>query len=234
MASIGSDPNGFKRILFVAPDGKRKTIRLGKATMKQATAFKVKVEALIGQSITGAVDNEVSRWLAGLDGQMYSRLAAVGLAVPRSTTAPRLKEFLDSYVAGRPDIKPRTRWDLEVCARRLVEHFGPDKPLRSIKPGDADDWCAVLRAKYANATATRTIKRAKQFFQAAVRRELLTRNPFGDCKAGHQSNPARSFFVTQKDTAAVLAACPDAEWRLIMALRRYGGIRCPSELPTLT
>jgi hypothetical protein len=53
MATIGSDPNGFKRILFVAPDGKRKTIRLGKATMKQATAFKVKVEALIGQTITG-------------------------------------------------------------------------------------------------------------------------------------------------------------------------------------
>jgi len=46
MATIGNDPNGHKRILFVASDGKRKTIRLGKATMKQATAFKVKVEAL--------------------------------------------------------------------------------------------------------------------------------------------------------------------------------------------
>ena len=50
MATIGNDPNGRKRILFVAPDGKRKTIRLGKATMKQATAFKVKVEAPVREA----------------------------------------------------------------------------------------------------------------------------------------------------------------------------------------
>ena len=30
MASIGTDPGGLRRILFVAPDGERKTIRLGK------------------------------------------------------------------------------------------------------------------------------------------------------------------------------------------------------------
>ena len=47
MATIGSDANGRKRILFVAGDGTRKTVRLGKVTMKQAEAFKVKVEAVI-------------------------------------------------------------------------------------------------------------------------------------------------------------------------------------------
>ena len=234
MATIGNDPNGFKRILFVAPDGKRKTVRLGKVTAKQATAFKVKVEGLIGGTITGVLDDEVSRWLAALDDEMHRRIAAVGLVAPRATATARLGEFLDAYVAGRPDIKPRTRWNLEICARRLTEHFGANKLLRDIKPGDADDWCAMLRAKYAGATAARTIKRAKQFFAAAVRKDLLSRNPFAECRAGHQSNPARSCFVSQADTAAVLAACPDVEWRLIVALCRYGGIRCPSELLTLT
>jgi hypothetical protein len=148
--------------------------------------------------------------------------------------ATRLGEFLDGYIASRPDVKPRTKWNLEICARRLVEHFGKDRPLRDIKPGDADDWCAMLRAKYANATAVRTIKRAKQFFAAAFRKDLIPRNPFADCKAGHQSNPARACFVSQEDTAAVLEACPDAEWRLILALCRYGGLRCPSEVLTLT
>jgi Phage integrase family len=37
------------------------------------------------------------------------------------------------------------------------------------------------------------------------------------------------FFVTREDAAKVLAACPDAQWRLLFALSRYGGLRCPSE-----
>lgn len=32
----------------------------------------------------------------------------------------------------------------------------------------------------------------------------------------------------------VLAACPDSEWRLIFALCRFGGLRCPSEVLNLT
>src|SRR5262249_59897506 len=101
MATIGNDPNGFKRILFVAPDGKRKTIRLGKATMKQATAFKVKVEALVGQAITGVADDEVSRWVAGLDDETHGRLAKVGLVRPRDCEGKTLGALIDGYVAGR-------------------------------------------------------------------------------------------------------------------------------------
>jgi hypothetical protein len=39
MASIVNDPNGRRRIQFVSPDGKRKTIRLGKIDRKTAEAF---------------------------------------------------------------------------------------------------------------------------------------------------------------------------------------------------
>lgn len=86
MASIGSDPNGHRRILFMAGDGKRKTIRIGKATAKQAEAFKVKVEALVTGAFTN-IDDETARWLAGLDDAIYGRLAAVGLVPERQGVA---------------------------------------------------------------------------------------------------------------------------------------------------
>src|SRR5436190_23677189 len=109
MATIGNDPNGFRRILFVAGDGSRKTIRLGKATMKQAEAFKVKVEALVGTGITGSMDDETARWLAALPDATHARLAAVGLAKARQPVgATTLGPFIDSYIAGRTDIKPNT------------------------------------------------------------------------------------------------------------------------------
>src|SRR5262245_43912573 len=101
MATIGNDPNGRKRILFVAPDGKRKTLRIGKATMKQAIAFKVKLEALVGQALSGNLDDEASRWLAGQDAKMYGRLVAVGLAKPRNCGGQSLGVLIDGYIAGR-------------------------------------------------------------------------------------------------------------------------------------
>lgn len=63
MASIAKDRNGRKRILFVDSDGKRKTIRMGKISMKQAEPFKVRVEALIAGRF-GAIDPETARWVA--------------------------------------------------------------------------------------------------------------------------------------------------------------------------
>ena len=44
-----------------------------------------------------------------------------------------------------------------------------------------------------------------------------------------QANKAREFFVTHEMPTKVLEACPDAEWRLLFALSRFAGLRCPSE-----
>ena len=106
MASIGKDRNGRKRILFVAEDGSRKTIRLGKASMKQALAFKVKLEALIAGQYAG-IDDETARWLTALPDDIHAKLADVGLVEPRASLL--LGDFLEQYIEGRHDVKPATR-----------------------------------------------------------------------------------------------------------------------------
>ena len=80
MASVVNDPNGRKTIQFVTGDGTRRTVRLGKATKRQAEGIKVKVEqlALTATGVTGIVDDETAKWLAGLDESMYDKLAAGG------------------------------------------------------------------------------------------------------------------------------------------------------------
>ena len=47
MASIAREKNGNRRILFVAPDGKRPTIRLGKVSQRAAEGIKYRVEQLL-------------------------------------------------------------------------------------------------------------------------------------------------------------------------------------------
>ena len=41
------------------------------------------------------------------------------------------------------------------------------------------------------------------------------------------ANKGRQRFISREDAQKVLDACPDAEWRLIFSLCRYGGLRCP-------
>ncbi len=70
---------------------------------------------------------------------------------------------------------------------------------------------------------------ARQIFRWAGRRGLAQTNPFAELKAGAQVNPARAVFVSRETIARVLDAAPDAEWRLLIALSRFGGLRVPSE-----
>lgn len=235
MASIGMDGNGRRRILFVAGDGTRKTIRLGKVSQRQAEAFKVRVESLVAQGITGSADDEVSRWLAGLDDLMYSRLAAVGLIKARTSSGTlALGPFIDAYIEGRSDIKPNTRIGLGQARRNLVEFFSANKPLGDVTEGDAEEYRRHLIGKLSVNTARRLCGRAKQFFRFAVRKRMIRENPFTGIESNVRSNPARQFFVTRKMADAVIEACPDCQWRVIVALSRYGGVRCPSETIALT
>jgi len=70
---------------------------------------------------------------------------------------------------------------------------------------------------------------AKLFFGAAKRKRLIPENPFSDLKAAIRSNPTRFYFITREEARKVIDACPDAQWRLLFALSRFGGLRCPSE-----
>ena len=93
-----------------------------------------------------------------------------GLVVARQARgAGQLGAFLASYIAQRTDLKRNTVRNLETSRVRLVEFFGQKKPLADISSGDADTFLLWLRARYASGTASLTVKRAKQFFRAAVR-----------------------------------------------------------------
>ena len=232
MASIGKDKNGRRRILFVAPDGKRKTIRLGKMPQRAAEAIKVKVENLVGAAVSGCGwDNETARWVADLPDTLADKLAAVDLIPKRKKETPTdtLGAFLDAYIEGRSNLKPNTKRNYEVTRKHLINHFGRERLLAEITPGEADEWLEALREKLSAATVSREVKRARQFFRAALRKRLIAENPFTDLSTPAQVNASRAYFITTAIIEKVIEACPDAEWRLIVTLSRYGGLRCPSE-----
>ncbi len=236
MASITTRSNGLSFIQFVL-DGKRHTVNMGRLTGDRATRFKTHVEALVRAKKYGIdLSDQSADWLHKLDDTVHEALARTGLVSPRKVVeVPTLSTWLDSVIVSRTDVKPNTTSKLRNARERLVKHFGADRLIDSIHPADADGFLRHLKAEdYADLTVGRTVKYARQFFRVAVRGKLLTENPFEDVKASTAANAKRMFFLTREMATAVLDACPDHHWRLIFALARYGGLRCPSEHMRLT
>jgi integrase len=233
MASIATEPNGRRRILFIDGDGSRKTIRLGKVSQRSAEVVKVKVEDLVGAKLGGgAPSDETSRWIANLDDDLHDKLSRVGLVKPRGVAT--IGVFTREYIDGRADLKHYSRVNMNAARRYLLEVFDEKKPLRSFTEGDAEDWKqAMIRKGRAENTIRKASGRIRQFFNAAKRRVLVSSNPFDILPASVQAVHERFHFVSREDAASVLEACPDTEWQVIFTLCRYGGLRCPSEVRML-
>ena len=235
MASLSKDAGGRKRIVVKSPDGKRRPVRLGKMSVKDAQSILARISALESAAISGIpLDTETAAWVGNRTDTFYGKLAAVGLVPKREAKKEAepltLGGFLDTYMDGRSDIKPSTRCNLAQAKRNLVRFFGVDRPLTDITPGDCDEFRRDLMTRLAENTVRRCCGRAKQFFRAAMRKKLIVENPFSDMKGLNvKANPDRFYFVTREETQAVLDACPDTQWRLLFALARFGGLRTPSE-----
>ncbi len=230
MASISLDrKTGRRTIQYVGMDGKRRSIRLGKVSQRLAEQVKVRVEILAAAQATGHVtDADTIRWLSTIDDALASKLAKVGLSQKRD--ASTLAGFIDGYIVSRTDLKPRTVFLCTQARGYMVEYFGEGKLIRSITPGDGDEFRLHLLGKgLSENTTRRVIGRCKQFFNAAIRRKLIHENPFADLSGAVRATPERFHFISREDADKIIDACPTAEWRVIFALSRFGGLRCPSE-----
>lgn len=246
MASVYRQKNGLVVIDFISPDGSRKYLRVGRLALDSAKSIASRVEQLVEARTLGEpFGRDLAVWVRGLEPRLRDKLAAVGLVAAQERFT--FIAFVDSYIArgqredGKP-AKPNTIAIWNRTRRYLCGFFGEDRPLQGITKGDVKDFVAFLRTEQLNAegkvirkslgdeTIRRTCGHAFQFLQDAVDRELIDRNPFKDAdRATSSGDRRRQFFVTREITSRVLDALPDAEWRLLFALSRFAGLRCPSE-----
>ena len=243
MASLhkqAGDRPGFK-LRFRDQTGRQRVLWLGQVSKRTADAFAKHVAELVrAASLNLRPDGDTEKWGNDLDGRHRDRLVALGLVAPQTSQgksidgAISLDDYLTQYIDGRTDCKPTTIINFKQTKRLLVEFFKADCPLRGITEADSDRWRRWLVARpMAVATVSKHIKRTKTMFSEAVRDRVLRESPFADQRGGKESNKARHYFVTRAISNAVLEHCPDHDWRLIFALTRFGGFRCPSEVTAL-
>jgi len=232
MASISKDAAGNIRIMFTGTDKKRRTLYLGTVNKKIAEAIKLRVETLIASTASRSpLDGETAAWVGNVGDELAEKLAAVGLIPTRESR--KLRDFLDNYIAGRKNdghTKKATLITIHRVADDLATVLGSNADLRGVSVENAEGFKQFYQDKeLAGATTYRRLKMAKMLFNHAVKLKLVNENPFADVK-GKNSNPVeRRYYITESDTLKLIDAA-NPTWRTIVALARFGGLRCPSEL----
>lgn len=241
MASISHDrKNNRWRIQFISPDGSRRSVSTP-ASQKvkdkgrgKAETFKGRIEELLSAKLTGtAISRALSLWVVDLPDETHDKLSNAGLIEPRLSA--KLGPFLASWFEERKNQKHSTLTVWGHARRNLLDFFGADKDLRSITEEDAERFERWLK-EHENLQETTIRKRcgfSKQMLTSAVKARLLDKNPLQALKVAAVGNKKRQYFVTEAESQKVLEACPDAEWRAMFALARYGALRCPSEVQAL-
>lgn len=249
MASIGNEGERgeLKRIMFRDAVGKQQSLRLGKCSQRNAQLALAAMEHLLeAKQHDAPPHHDAVRWLDKIDDRLHGRVVALGLTKPRDAAVVTLGMLLDQWNATAA-VKPSTRAAYKQTVDSLLESFGADARLGMLTTADADAWRKSIAEpvkvtdaqgkettkRLAPATVAKRVHVARAIFKRAVRWGYIPSSPFAELRAGSQSNPDRSHYIGQESIHAILDACPNNEWRAVVALSRFAGLRCPSEVGLL-
>ncbi|MEM6469288.1 MAG: phage integrase SAM-like domain-containing protein [Planctomycetota bacterium] len=101
--------------------------------------------------------------------------------------------------------------------------------FNALTKGDIDRWKRWMTtdtqgAKLAKNTSVQNIKRFRQMMRQALDDGLVNVNPFAGIKIDLSSDRTKNRYLSTSDTTAILEACPDQEWQVIVALCRIAGL----------
>jgi len=154
----------------------------------------------------------------------------VGL-IPDRPKALTLSGLIDLYGEEKEARnKSGTRTNHRTISNDLTGFFKPITDPRSLTEADAKRFVDHLREReLAPYTVARRVRRVRSIFAFAVKKKLIPRNPFTDLKTPASLPDDRKAYVTTTDTERLIAVA-NPTWRTIVALCRFAGLRCPSEV----
>ncbi|WP_432798692.1 tyrosine-type recombinase/integrase [Poriferisphaera sp. WC338] len=248
MSSIStSKQTGARTIQFSLDGRRRRSLRLGTVTMRQARQIQVFVDDLVHSVKTGTrPTGKTQAWIAEVSEDIYGRLVGVGLCESKEAQViATLEGLCERFIAGkRGSVKPATLPTYRRAVNHLYAYFKRSKPTNEITPADALDFQSDLRSKKAvgrdeclsDATCRKCCGLARQIFAYGEAAGWVERNPFAHkgIKVAVYGNEEKRRYIEHGIMIQLLQHAPSQEWRLLLVLGRYGGLRIPSEIKGMT
>lgn len=149
--------------------------------------------------------------------------------------AKTLDDWRTKYLAQNEHLNEQTVTRYKAAMQWAERYFRKDAVLDKITPTQAIDFVAWLRKQrrgnvptgdvLSPATVWGIVSFLRSWFEAARVQGVVTRNPFESVKNPMPKKAEDHPYVSVEDVEKVIAACPNASWRLVFGLTRYAGLR---------
>ena len=241
MASISKDKNGTKRIVYYKADKKQASIRLGNVPMKMAETIRVHVRNLLSaQALGQSVCPETAKWLADIPDQLYQKFVDKKFIPPRRVVGT-LGEMIPKIIKEKSIIAGAKPATVEIWGQSevsLYRYFGEDRRVDTITDIEAKEFCVWLakhgRLKDSGALKQSTVAKRMQhvlsFFLDMVKKGDIPHNPFAGLAKKAKVDERNNLHIPAETILHIMEYAPDAEWRLMIALWRFAGLRAASEV----
>ena len=236
MAAIEKYGRDRYRIRFYDHRNDRRTITVGKIPKRAAQSAAGHIQALVNARKGGLEpDSPAVKWAGNQSPRIIDALAELELITGRSKKEPEkeiptLSDWFTSYIEKRKGADSSKRiWT--QARKKAEEHFGRSRPIDQITVGEALEWYESMQKDLAEATCRKTISISRQVFKRAVKSGILTVNPFNDDELPVAIGAKEKPYIDVRLIEQVLKILSSAEWRAVVVLARYGGLRVQSEVP---
>jgi integrase len=207
--------------------------------MKDAQTIKVHVENLLSaQALRVSVATETAEWLSKIPDLLYEKFVQKNFVPPRRVVGT-LGEMIPQVIKEKSiDSKSATIEIFRQAERCLYEYFDKNQSVDSITETDAREfkkWLAKSGSLKTSSplkptTVAKRMQHVSSFFHKMKEDGDIPRNPFRKLAKKAAVDKTRNRYIDEETILKVMEYAPDAEWRLIIALWRFAGLRAVSEV----
>lgn len=229
MATLFQQNN--RNVIQLSVAGVRKTFSLG--TISAASARKIlgHIEQAEDElNLLGRLSAETLAWMRDTPLAMRRKFASAGL-IPREQQSLTVSVSLSKFEESKA-VKASTLTFYGHAIRNLKDCYGENSPAAGVQ--DGQQFVRYLTEQgLAKPTRDRRIVAARTIWNWLIAQGYAEKNPFKGIEVGSQRNDARKFHVKASIIRRVIDNTADPNMKIVIALARFAGLRCPSEIHLL-
>lgn len=229
MSSLQKTKSGF-RVQFKI-NGKSRQLSLPGLAKRQAEQIQRNIDHLIvSAKYASPLEEWCQKWLSVIDPKLLGELRRLELTTSVSSATQPAIDIFDDFMQFRSGRSASTQRNDMQFRRKFKACFG-NKPAAEFTYGDGEDFreFCLQSLEVGENTTRKRCAQGSTFFRWMIKRKFVPLNAFDDVPKAVGTAIGDKQDIGSDVIELVMREAPTLEWKALIVLGRWGGLRVPSE-----